>query len=117
MFRKKILFTHLNQLPIAFIDVILLKQKDVMQFATPSYSKLLVICFTYTFTYLAFTHLNHRVNGGVYPYTFMDKVFQTWKSEISFFIGLSCFCFLVSSLFHFVASDELDRLLSPCIKL
>lgn len=101
-FRKKILFTHLNQLPIAFVDVALLKRGEVLKFATPSFAHLLAICFAYTLAYISFTHFNYRYSK-VYPYTFMDVVLKTWTSELVFLAGLTGFCFLVGSGYHFLA--------------
>lgn len=109
-FRKKVLFTHLNQLPIAVLDVFLLKQGKALQYATPSSAHILGICIAYPVCYIAFTHYNHQFSK-VYPYTFMDIVFQTWRGEIGFVLGLIAFCYFVMSIFHFGADGGFYRML------
>ena len=120
MFRRKILFTHLNQMPIAFFDVVVLKQNHhILEWATPALSTVLIACFTYSLAYLAFTHFNYRTNGGVYPYTFMDEILKTWKSEITFFVALSLFCFVVCVFYYFVAveADYIEEAVWKRIKM
>jgi hypothetical protein len=106
-FVPKILFTHLNQLPIALLDVTLLKQNHGGLFAqvTPPLSTLLCLCFGYSLCYLAFTHANHRLNKGIYPYPFLDKLLSKWSLEILFFVALSLFTFAICATFHFCAVE------------
>lgn len=105
-FIPKILFTHMNQLPIAFFDLVVLKQNDhVLEWATVTLVNILLTSFAYTFWYLSFTHINHRMNKQIYPYPFMDKVFSSWRSESIFFVVLSLFCFVVTAFYHFVAVE------------
>jgi len=106
-FRFKVLFTHVNQLPIALFDVIVLKQNHGGLFAavTPPIRSLLQICVAYCFVYLCFTRVNHRINGGVYPYPFMDKLFASWTSEFAFFLGLLMFVFGICFCLHFIAVE------------
>jgi len=95
LFRYKILFTHLNQLPIAMFDCVVLKQTHggLLTHVTPSVSTLLTITVAYCVVYLLFTHANYRFNTNVYPYPFMDKLFAQWSSELAFVTGLVVFVF------------------------
>lgn len=105
-FRTKILFTHLNQLPIAFFDVVVLKQNHyILLWATPS---LFVTCMgslAYAVGYLIFTHFNYRVNGQVYPYSFMDTMLVSWKVEIMFILVLAVFIVFVTAFYYFIAVE------------
>ena len=105
-FVRKILVTHIPQLPIAVLDLVVLKQTHgILEAVTPSLWTLLVGSAVYASAYLAFTHLNFRLNGGVYPYPFLDKVLATWSSELTFFAVLTLFVFGVCAAYHFLAVE------------
>ena len=106
-FKIKILFTHLNQLPIAFFDIAVLKQNHhILENSTPRLQTLILVSFLYVLGYVSFTHFNFRVNGGVYPYSFMDATLSSWKSELIFIAFVSLFCFLVTAFYHFIAVES-----------
>ena len=106
MFVRKVLITHLPQLPIALFDLVALKQTHgILEACTPSVVALLAVSVAYSGTYLALTHAAHRANGGVYPYPFLDKVFATWRGELVFYTAISTLVFLLAVLARLVAVE------------
>lgn len=112
-FVRKILFTHLNQLPIAFLDLVVVKQTHgVLNVFTPSLSSLFLCGVVYGAAYLVLVQMNWRMNGGVYPYPFLDKIMAAWPSLLSFYVVLTGFVLTVSFSYHFLAieADYVERL-------
>lgn len=107
-FQRKVLFTHLNQICIALLDLLVVKRNHkLLSWATPSLSNLFAVSFVYVLSYIMFTHYNYHHNGGYYPYPFMDKMLSSWGTEISFILGLSAFCFFIVFLYYLMATTSL----------
>jgi hypothetical protein len=110
-FQHKILFTHIPQFPIAFFDLIVLKQTHgILESCTPSLPLLLILCVVYSASYVVFTHLNYnKTPGNLYPYPFLDVVYKTWKSEMIFYTVLTLFTFMICA-FYWVVASQADML-------
>jgi len=85
-----LLFTHLNQFPVALLDMMVLKDHQFLQNSMPNIESTSLAISMYAMYYVAFTHVNYRYSGG-YPYPFFSVVLKTWSSEILFVFGVFCF--------------------------
>ena len=78
-FKFKILFTHLNQLPIALFDLLVLKQTHhILPKVTPSLTSIIVFFSVFSFIYLNLVQANYRYSKK-YPYPFLDVIMTSWE--------------------------------------
>jgi hypothetical protein len=102
-FGTKALFNHLNQLPLAFLDIMVLKDDTMLRRVLISPQTLILMSVLYMGIFVFFTHLNYRVNGGKYAYPIFSEVFATWGIELAFLAAVSLFVFGVAMVFYGLA--------------
>jgi hypothetical protein len=102
-FGTKALFNHLNQLPLAVVDVLVLKDDALLRRVLLTPQTLVVVVAMYMAVYVAWTHLNFKVNGGHYPYPIFFKIFSSWKIEVAFLAVVSVFVFCMGMVFYWLA--------------
>lgn len=109
MFEIKSLFVHLNQFPIALCDLFIIKNEALLKQYTPTTFQILVFAVLYTLAYVSWTHLNHYITGGYYPYPFLEKAFASWNSEISFVAGIIFFVTTCTIICRAIAVRQLPE--------
>lgn len=102
-FGTKALFNHLNQLPLAMIDIMVLKDDAMLRRVLISPQTLILMSVLYMAIFICYTHLNYRVNGGLYVYPIFEKVLSSWKIEMAFLSAVSLFVFGVAMVFYLLA--------------
>ena len=105
-FKYKLLATHLNQLPIAILDICVIKQTRVRLLARciPSLRLLLLFCILTTCSYLALVKISFQVNGGSWTYPLKRATFSSLTGELALLVGITTFAFGVCAIFHFLAT-------------
>ncbi len=90
LFGAKALFTHLNQTPLALLDVGLVKHRGMLEEHTAGLAAAAAALVLLALLYTASIHLNFRLSG-CYPYPFLHKVMLSWRSEAAFVAAIVLF--------------------------
>jgi len=109
-FGPTILFTHLNQTPVALLDMLLIKNRQQLREHAAELELMALFVALYGIYYVTCTHLNFRMSKE-YPYPFFRKVLATWKSESMFIAGIIIFINLMTAFMYFLAFWELESIL------
>ncbi len=90
LFGPKALFTHLNQTPVALLDLGLVKHRGMLEKHTADLHAAAAALILLALLYTASLHLNFRLSG-CYPNPFLHKVMLSWRSEAAFVAAIVLF--------------------------
>mmetsp|Transcript_21211 Transcript_21211/g.34163 ORF Transcript_21211/g.34163 Transcript_21211/m.34163 type:complete len:380 (-) Transcript_21211:240-1379(-) len=105
-FGPRILFTHLNQTPIALLDMLVIKHRDFLEEHMLAFEVSVVFVALYGIYYISMTHANYRLSSE-YPYPFLKVVLASWKSEIIFILAIVVFVNVLVVLMWLISRIEL----------
>lgn len=106
----KVLFIHVNQIFVSFIDVLVIKDRKLLAQATPPLLWISWINCYITVAYVCSIHMNRWWSDGYVPYPFLTKVLKTWKGECLFTLGVTVFNILCSLQLYYLATNEIELL-------
>ena len=85
-FGRLMLMNHCPSILVAFVDVLVVKDRTLLAEFTPAVPSLVIAAFGYTLGYLALIELTQRSNGGYWPYPFMDELFKNILAKVIFVV-------------------------------
>ena len=85
-FGRLMLMNHCPSILVAFVDVLVVKDRTLLAEFTPAVPSLVIAAFGYTLGYLALIELTQRSNGGYWPYPFMDELFKNIFAKVIFVV-------------------------------
>ncbi|GBG33425.1 Hypothetical Protein FCC1311_096482 [Hondaea fermentalgiana] len=105
-FGPKMLFTHLNQTPLAVFDMLIIKERAFIREHMLEFKATVLFVALYGSYYIFMTHVNYRLSNE-YPYPFLHKMLATWRSEMIFIFGIVVFINALALVMGVIASIEL----------
>ena len=101
------MFLHLNQFPVALVDLLFIKDRSVLRQLSLPFSELILVFLFCAVCFFTITKVNFE-NTGLVPYPFLEKVFGKWKMELAFVVLITAFTLLCSVVLHLLATTEID---------
>ena len=94
---------HVPPLPLALLDILAFKDKAFLAATKPSLFSFQAAGCCYALIFVAFTLLNFQLNGGYWPYTFLEQFDGSVKKWSAFTGGVSVFLVIViTAVWHMI---------------
>uniref|UniRef100_A0A7S3V0C6 Uncharacterized protein n=1 Tax=Aplanochytrium stocchinoi TaxID=215587 RepID=A0A7S3V0C6_9STRA len=100
----KVLFLHVNQVFVSFLDVMVVKDKELLVKWTPSIYTIFGINGLIVVAYVVSVHINRFASNGQVPYPFLQMVLKSWKKEIIFIGAVAIFTNVCAMLLYFLVN-------------
>lgn len=106
----KTLFIHMNQTPIALLDLLFIKDRSVLRAYSPSLLMCACLSLLTGLVFHYWTKLNWWTTDGLLPYPFYMKIMGDLKKEAIFITSVSSLVLMLSFGVHFLATIPIDLL-------